>query len=206
MLLNYFPELTANQLEQFQALTELYKDWNKKVNLISRQDIGNLHERHFLHALALTRVIQFKAGTEIMDLGTGGGLPGIPLAIYFPEAFFTLVDSKTKKAKVTQQIVRSLGLSNVLVENCRAEEMKRKFDFIVCRGVARMDKLYLWTRSKFKKKHRNVLPNGLLAMKGGNPKNEIDLLPKYEYTEVYKIDSMFDLEYYHQKYILYVQS
>lgn len=206
MLLDYFPELTTVQQEQFKTLENLYLDWNSKVNLISRRDIDNLQERHFLHALALTKIIRFSPGTEVMDLGTGGGLPGIPLAIYFPKVFFVLVDSKSKKAKATKAIVKALDLPNVRVENCRAEEIKQKFDFVVCRGVARMDKLYLWTRKKFKTKHQNAIPNGLFAMKGGDPKTEIKLLPKREYTEVYKLDDMFDLEYYYQKYVLYIQA
>ncbi len=201
----YFPELSAAQLEQLAQLAELYKEWNGKINVISRKDIDNVIEHHILHSLAIAKAIQFEPGTDVLDLGTGGGLPGIPLAIYFEDVFFTCIDSRKKKAYVTQEIVKALQLTNCIALQQRAEEFKEKFDFVVCRAVAPIDKLKAWTEHLIKKDHANPLPNGILALKGGNPKSEIKLLPHYEFTEIYELSDYFDLEYYQEKYLMYLQ-
>lgn len=201
----YFPELSKLQLEQLAHLAELYKEWNTKINVISRKDIDNVIEHHILHSLAIAKAIQFEPGTDVLDLGTGGGLPGIPLAIYFEDVFFTCIDSRNKKAYVTEEIVKALQLRNCIALQQRAEEYKEKFDFVVCRAVAPIDKLKAWTQHLFKEEQVNPMPNGIFALKGGNPKNEIRLLPHYEFTEIYKLSDYFDLEYYQEKYLMYLQ-
>ncbi|MFK7951074.1 MAG: 16S rRNA (guanine(527)-N(7))-methyltransferase RsmG [Saprospiraceae bacterium] len=201
----YFPELSETQLSQLSQLAKLYTEWNAKINVISRKDIDNVVEHHILHSLAIAKAIQFDPGTDVLDLGTGGGLPGIPLAIYFDDVFFTCIDSRKKKAYVTQEIVKALQLKNCIALQQRAEEFKEKFDFVVCRAVAPIDKLKTWTEHLFKEDQANSLPNGILALKGGNPKNEIKLLPHYEFTEVYELSDYFDLEYYQEKYLMYLQ-
>ena len=201
----YFPELSDEQLNQLDKLAALYKEWNSKINVISRKDIDNVIEHHIMHSLAIAKVIQFEAGTDVLDLGTGGGLPGIPLAIYFDDVFFTCIDSRKKKAFVTQEIIKALQLTNCIAMQQRAEEFKEKFDFVVCRAVAPIDKLKSWTEHLIKQDHFNALPNGILALKGGNPKDEIKLLPHYEYTDVYQLSDYFEAEYYQEKYLMYLQ-
>lgn len=204
-LLQYFPDLSPMQQEQFAALGELYKEWNQKINVISRKDIDNVYAHHILHSLAITKMIHFVDGTEVLDLGTGGGLPGIPLAIFFPEAYFTLVDGRKKKAQVTTEIVQALGLQNAIAMQARGEELKRKFDFVVCRAVASIDKLKIWTQKSLKEEQYNTIPNGLIALKGGDVKKEIKLLPHYEFVETFNLKDYFDLPYYEEKHIIYVQ-
>lgn len=201
----YFPELSTFQLEQLAKLAELYKAWNAKINVISRKDIDNVVEHHILHSLAIAKVIQFEPGADVLDLGTGGGLPGIPLAIYFDDVFFTCIDSRKKKALVTQEVIKALQLTNCIGLQQRAEEFKEKFDFVVCRAVAPIDKLKLWTEHLIKVDHVHPVPNGILALKGGNPKKEIQLLPHFEFTEIYELSDYFDLEYYQEKYLMYLQ-
>lgn len=203
-ILKYFPQLTIQQREQFAKLDALYQDWNAKINVISRKDIDNLYLHHILHSLAIEQFITFKSGTSILDLGTGGGFPGIPLAIMFPDCQFTLIDSIRKKTVVAQAIAEDLGLINVKVVVGRAEELKEKFDFVVTRAVAKVDLLLPWTRKVLSQKHKNVYPNGLIALKG-NLKEELKLLKKHEYKEIVQVTKYFNEPYFEDKFILYVQ-
>lgn len=203
-ILSYFPSLTEHQQWQLAALDDLYREWNEKINVISRKDIDNLYLHHVLHSLAIARFIQFSPGTKIVDLGTGGGFPGIPLAILFPESNFTLVDSIGKKITVVDAIATALDLKNVKAVHGRVEEMKDKYDFVVTRAVARLDKLLLWARKVLSKKQSNLYPNGLIALKG-DLKEELAVLPKYEYREVVPISSYFQEPYFEEKFLLYVQ-
>ena len=206
-ILTHFPKLTDLQQAQFSQLGPLYKEWNQKINVISRKDIDNIYLHHVLHSLAISAVIRFRAGAEILDLGTGGGFPGIPLAILFPEVQFTLIDGTLKKIKVVKEVIAALALKNVTAEQMRAEELKkRKFDFVVTRAVAKMDQLHRWMQPLIKNKHVHPLPNGLLALKGGNNiKAEIKALPKGNYTELYKIQDFFKEYYFEEKYVVYLQ-
>ncbi len=203
----YFPNLTAEQRQQFAALDSLYRDWNAKVNLISRKDIDHLYEHHVLHSLAIARLIQFKPDAEILDVGTGGGFPGIPLAILMPEVKFHLIDGTLKKIKVVQDVIEQLGLQNAKAEQIRAEELKKmQYDFVVTRAVAELNQLRLWTSQRlFKTKESHTLPNGLIALKGGKIKAEIKAIPKGEYTETYLISDFFEEEYFKEKYVVYLQ-
>lgn len=205
-LTKYFPNLTPAQIDLFNQLKPLYEAWNQKINVISRKDIDNLEIRHILHSLSLAKVVAFNPGAQILDLGTGGGFPGIPLAIFYPDVQFKLIDGTRKKITVVQEITRALGLKNVHAEQVRAEELKKeRFDFVVCRAVASLDKLNEWSKRLIKQKQTHVLPNGLLTLKGGNIRPEIKSLPKGEYTEVYPISDYFDEEVFKEKYIIYVQ-
>lgn len=207
LIKKYFPNLSERQLEQFEALDGLYRDWNAKVNLISRKDIENLYERHILHSLAIAKFYKFKPGTEILDVGTGGGFPGIPLAIFFPEAKFHLIDGTLKKIRVVQDVIEKIGLENATAQQVRAEELKnRKFDFIVTRAVAAMPQLFLWSQQLFKEDHLHGVPNGLIALKGGNVEKEIKQLPKGEYTEVDAISKVFKEPFFEEKYVVYLQA
>lgn len=174
ILLKYFTDFTETQLQQFAALDELYKDWNSKINVISRKDIDGLYEKHVLHSLAIAATIEFTPGTQIIDIGTGGGFPGIPLAIFFPEVKFHLVDSIAKKLKVVEGVAAGIGLKNVTTQHTRAEEIKnRKFDFAVSRAVAPLKELWQWSRPLIKKGNRQELANGLICLKGGDLTVEI---------------------------------
>lgn len=203
----YFPNLTNEQRQQFAALDAIYRDWNAKVNLISRKDIDHLYEHHVLHSLAIARLIQFKPDAEILDVGTGGGFPGIPLAILMPEVKFHLIDGTLKKIKVVQDVIEQLGLKNAKAEQIRAEELKKmQYDFVVTRAVAELNQLRLWTSQRlFKTKESHTLPNGLIALKGGKIKAEIKAIPKGEYTETYPISDFFEEEYFKEKYLVYLQ-
>ncbi len=204
-ILKYFPNLTELQRSQFEQLMPLYKEWNEKINVISRKDIDELYNHHVLHSLALAKVMEFQPGTKILDLGTGGGFPGIPLAIMFPEVQFHLVDCIGKKIKVVQAVVDALGLKNVQASHARAEEIKGKYDFVVSRAVAELAKLLAWTQKHISTKHINPLPNGWLILKGGNIKAEIKALPRKEYTEQTSIQKIFKEDFFGEKFILYVQ-
>ena len=204
-ILKYFPQLTEQQQQQLARLGPLYREWNQKINVISRKDIDNLYAHHILHSLGIARLIHFAPGAEILDLGTGGGLPGIPLAIFFPKTRFTLIDGTRKKVLVVEEIVGALGLTNVSARHIRAEELKQKFDFVICRAVASLDKLVAWSFPLIKNKQQHALPNGLITLKGGDIQAELDALPRGSYTEVYPLSDFFDEEYYQEKYILYVQ-
>ncbi|MBO7417569.1 MAG: 16S rRNA (guanine(527)-N(7))-methyltransferase RsmG [Bacteroidaceae bacterium] len=169
----YFRELTEEQQRQFDALGDLYEDWNSKINVISRKDISNLYEHHILHSLGIAKVVKFKSGTRVMDLGTGGGFPGIPLAIFFPEVQFHLVDSIGKKIRVATEVAQSVGLKNVTLAHKRVEEEKEKFDFVVCRAVMPLEDLVRLVRKNVSKTQQNALPNGLICLKGGELEREL---------------------------------
>ncbi|MBM6864421.1 16S rRNA (guanine(527)-N(7))-methyltransferase RsmG [Bacteroides caecigallinarum] len=202
IILKYFPELTDTQKEQFMALYDLYTDWNSKINVISRKDITNLYEHHVLHSLGIAKVINFKQGTEIMDLGTGGGFPGIPLAIMFPDTQFHLVDSIGKKVKVATEIASAIGLKNVTTRHCRAEEEKRMFDFVVSRAVMPLTDLLKIIRKNIKKEQCNALPNGLICLKGGELQNEV--MPVKHQTLIYDLKDYFEEEFFETKKVVYV--
>ena len=198
----YFPELTEEQREQFAALYDLYTDWNSKINVISRKDITNLYEHHVLHSLAIAKAIQFRPETEVMDLGTGGGFPGIPLAIMFPDARFHLVDSIGKKVKVATEIDQSVGLKNVTTRHCRAEDEKKKFDFIVSRAVMPLADLIKIVRKNIRKEQKNSYPNGILCLKGGDLSRE--LAPFKHKAEVIDLNNYFNEEYFDTKKLVYI--
>jgi 16S rRNA (guanine527-N7)-methyltransferase len=206
-ILKYFPNLTEQQQNQFAALLPLYKEWNEKINVISRKDIDNLYTHHVLHSLAIAKVVNFKDGTHILDLGTGGGFPGIPLAILYPSVSFLLVDSTAKKIRVVQEIVEALGLKNVEAQQIRVEDIKKgvQFDFVVTRAVTVLDQLFRWSRRLIKNKHLNALPNGILALKGGNIREEVQALGKGQYVEITPITKFFKEEYFEEKVVAYVQ-
>lgn len=198
----YFPELTDIQKEQFMALYDLYTEWNSKINVISRKDITNLYEHHVLHSLGIAKVINFRPGTEIMDLGTGGGFPGIPLAIMFPDTHFHLVDSIGKKVKVATEIASAIGLKNVTTRHCRAEEEKQLFDFVVSRAVMPLTDLLKIIRKNIKKEQHNALPNGLICLKGGELQNEV--MPVKHQTVMYDLKDYFEEEFFETKKVVYV--
>ena len=202
IILKYFPNLSERQKEQMAALSALYSDWNSKINVISRKDIGNLYEHHVLHSLGIAKVISFRPGTEVMDIGTGGGFPGIPLAILFPEVKFHLVDSIGKKIKVATEVAQALGLDNVTTRQCRAEEEKRTFDFTVSRAVMPLGDLMRIIRKNIHTKQRNALPNGLICLKGGEVNNEI--APFRHKAMVTELKDFFSEEYFETKKVIYV--
>ena len=199
---NYFPDLTDTQKEQFAALWDLYTYWNSKINVISRKDIGNLYEHHILHSLGIAKVIHFRPGTEVMDLGTGGGFPGIPLAILFPEVSFHLVDSIGKKVKVATEVANAIELKNVTVRHCRAEEEKRMFDFVVSRAVMPLPDLIKIVRKNIKKEESNALPNGLICLKGGELQHEIQSVRHQ--VMVTNLKDFFKEECFETKKVIYV--
>ena len=202
LILKYFPSLTATQVEQFRQMDALYHDWNAKINVISRKDIDNLYEHHVLHSLGIAELIRFKPGTEIMDLGTGGGFPGIPLAVMFPECRFHLIDSIGKKIKVCMAVAEALGLQNVTFRHCRAEEEKATFDFVVSRAVMLLTELVRLVRKNISRTARNGLPNGLICLKGGEMDREI--MPLKHHTMVTPLKDFFKEEYFSTKKIVYV--
>lgn len=185
IILKYFPNLSEVQQQQFAALYDLYTDWNSKINVISRKDITNLYEHHVLHSLGIAKVMQFRPETTVMDLGTGGGFPGIPLAILFPETHFHLVDSIGKKVKVATEIANAIGLKNVTTRHCRAEEEKQLFDFVVSRAVMPLTDLLKIIRKNIKKEQHNALPNGLICLKGGELEREV--MPVKHQTLMYDL-------------------
>lgn len=201
-ILKYFPNLTERQIEQFRMLDELYHDWNSKINVISRKDIDNLYEHHVLHSLGIADYIRFKPGTEIMDLGTGGGFPGIPLAIMFPECKFHLIDSIGKKIKVCTAVAEALGLENVTTRHCRAEEEKRQFDFVVSRAVMPLMDLIKIIRKNIKKEQKNALPNGLICLKGGELDKET--MPMKNHVTISSLSDVFHEEFFETKKVVYV--
>lgn len=204
-ILQYFPELTTYQIEQFAKLEPLYKAWNAKINVISRRDIDELYIHHVLHSMSIKKLLHPTQGTRMLDLGTGGGFPGIPLAILFPDVEFLLIDGTRKKLKVVEAVCDALNLSNVVMKHLRAEECKYRADFVLTRGVASLDKLVLWSQSLFRAKERNALPNGLLAFKGGDIRKEIATLDKGAYVETYPLRTYYKEPYFEEKYVLYVQ-
>ena len=194
LILKYFPNLSEQQKTQFAALYDLYTDWNSKINVISRKDITNLYEHHVLHSLGIAKVINFTPDTQIMDLGTGGGFPGIPLAILFPEVQFHLVDSIGKKVKVATEIANAIGLKNVTFRHCRAEEEKRKFDFVVSRAVMPLGDLIKIIRKNIRQEQHNVLPNGLICLKGGELEQET--MPVKHKTMLYDLKDEFTEDFF----------
>ena len=199
----YFQKLSEKQSEQYKMLDALYHDWNAKINVISRKDIDNLYEHHVLHSLAIAQFIKFKEGTEFMDLGTGGGFPGIPLAIMFPNCHFHLVDSIGKKIKVCTEIAKDLGLSNVTFRHCRAEEEKGKFDYVVSRAVMPLADLIKIVRKNISPKQNNALPNGLICLKGGELEHET--MPVKHSTVLTSISDFFEEPFFETKKVVYVQ-
>ena len=197
----YFKDLTAIQNEQFSKLQELYKDWNLKINVVSRKDIDELYLRHVLHSLAIAKVVQFKPGSKVLDVGTGGGFPGIPLAILFPETQFHLVDSIGKKIKVVNEVTEGLGLTNVKTTNGRVEEVKDTYDFIVSRAVAHMETFVRWTRGRIAKKQNHDLKNGILYLKGGDLSEELKL---YTSATIYDLTDYFEEDFYETKKIVHL--
>lgn len=202
IILKYFPNLSEVQQQQFAALYDLYTDWNSKINVISRKDITNLYEHHVLHSLGIAKVMQFRPETTVMDLGTGGGFPGIPLAILFPETHFHLVDSIGKKVKVATEIANAIGLKNVTTRHCRAEEEKQLFDFVVSRAVMPLADLLKIIRKNIKKEQHNALPNGLICLKGGELEREV--IPVKHQTLMYDLKDYFEEEFFETKKVVYV--
>ena len=202
----YFPGLSERQQQQFSALDGLYRDWNARINVISRKDIDNLYIHHVLHSLAIAKVVQFRAGTQVLDLGTGGGFPGIPLAILFPQTQFHLIDGTAKKIRVCQKVISALELANCRAEQQRAEELKRpNYEFVVTRAVAKIDQLAAWSLRLISGKQRNALPNGVLALKGVGLREELALLPKGAYVEEYPLAKWFDEPFFEAKEVMYLQ-
>ncbi|RRD76637.1 16S rRNA (guanine(527)-N(7))-methyltransferase RsmG [Alloprevotella sp. OH1205_COT-284] len=201
-ILKYFPNLTSRQCEQFVALDELYRDWNSKINVISRKDIDNLYLHHVLHSLGIAKIIRFRPGTTIMDIGTGGGFPGIPLAILFPECHFHLIDSIGKKVKVAQAVAESIGLENVICSHKNVMEVKEKYDFVVSRAVMQMGDLVKLVRKNVHHEQRNSLPNGLICLKGGDIQAE--MRPFKRSSEVWTLSAYFQEEFFATKKVAYV--
>lgn len=203
IITKYFPDLTKEQVEKFSQLGKLYEEWNEKINVISRKDIEQLYERHILHSLGIAKVMAFKPGTTVLDVGTGGGFPGIPLAILFPETNFHLIDSIGKKITVVQNVAISLDLKNVKAEHTRAELVNDKYDFVVSRAVTRLAPFYEWIKNKFLKGGFNDLDNGILYLKGGDLEEEISELKKHQVI-VYDLKDYFSEEFFETKKVLHV--
>lgn len=203
ILIKYFPEITAEQQAQFAKLQGLYTLWNSQINVISRKDIDLLYERHVLHSLGIAKVMAFLPGENVLDVGTGGGFPGIPLAILFPETNFHLVDSIGKKIKVVTEVAAALGLKNVKATHARAEEIKEQFDFVVSRAVTQLKDFYPWVRGKFKKQSTNKLPNGILYLKGGDLTQEI--ADAGLAVQQYHLKDYFEEEFFETKQVIYVK-
>jgi len=202
IILKYFPKLTERQREQFAALRPLYEDWNSKINVISRKDMDNFYEHHVLHSLSIAKVQPFKTMAEILDVGTGGGFPGIPLAIMFPDANFYLIDSIGKKIKVVQDVIAQLGLANARAEQIRAEQVQGDYDFIVSRAVTDLPQFTLWVRGKVSDCHYHTLRNGILYLKGGDLTEE--LAPFRKKVRTWDINDFFDEEYFETKKVIYL--
>ena len=198
----YFPRLTDEQRRQYEALAALYRDWNAKINVISRKDIDNLYEHHVLHSLAIAKMVNFRPGTEILDFGTGGGFPGIPLAIMFPECKFKLIDGTGKKIRVAQEIATSIGLKNCEPVHLRGEEEEGKYDFVVSRAVMPLPDLIKIVKKNISKKQQNALPNGVICLKGGDVQAET--YPFRHIVEIEDINKWFEEEWFKEKNCIYV--
>ena len=202
----YFPDLTEQQLSQYEQLGTLYPEWNDKINVISRKDIDNLYLHHILHSLIIAKYMSFKENTKVLDLGTGGGFPAIPLAIFFPHVRFTAIDGTRKKIKVVQEVAGAIGLENLRPLHVRAEEHKEKYEFVVSRAVAKISKLKEWTHRLIDSNNqRHALPNGIIALKGGRIKDETAELSKKDFFETHPLSKFINEPYYEEKYILYLQ-
>ena len=207
-ILHHYFDLTSRQHQQFDALREIYSYWNARINVISRKDMENLYERHILHSLGITKVIQFRDNTSIMDVGTGGGFPGIPLAIMFPSCNFLLIDSIGKKITVVNAVAEKLGLTNVKAIQSRAENIKGKFDFVVSRAVTTLPDFFSWVKDKIKANGFNELPNGILYLKGGDVEKELTQLrndnPEIEITsKIFELRNFFKEEFFETKKVVY---
>ena len=201
-ILEYFPHLTDKQIEQLKALQALYEDWNQKINVISRKDISNLYSHHVLHSLAIAKAINFKDGTTIMDFGTGGGFPGIPLAIMFPNCKFKLIDGTGKKIMVANEVIKAIGLTNVVAEHIRGEEEKGKYNFIVSRAVMPLPDLIKIVKKNVSKEQNNALPNGVIVLKGGNTEGEIHEHKKL--AEITPLSNWFKDDWFKEKSLIYI--
>lgn len=204
LIQHYFPEISPKQASQFNALEALYRDWNEKINVISRKDIGTLYERHVLHSLSIAKLIKFERGTQVMDVGTGGGFPGIPLAILMPHVNFYLVDSIAKKIKVVNSITEKIGLQNVKSEQIRAEDVQGEYDFVVSRAVTRLKPFVDWVGTKIKKRQINHLQNGIFCLKGGDINEEVR---EVEWpTKIFPLSNFFREPFFETKKIVYLHS
>ena len=201
ILLKYFPDLTETQINQFKKLEELYQFWNAQINVISRKDIDEMYTKHVLHSLGIAKVQPFNPGSKILDIGTGGGFPGIPLAILFPETQFLLVDSIGKKIKVVNEVITALELTNVKAESMRAELVKEEFDFIVGRAVTKMEDFAKWTKGKIPKKQQHELKNGILYLKGGDLTEELQNFPN---ATLYDLTTYFEEEFFETKKVVHI--
>ena len=202
LITKYFPDLTERQQQQFEALDALYRDWNAKINVISRKDIDNLYEHHVLHSLAIAKVLRFRSGTQVLDFGTGGGFPGIPLAILFPEVEFKLIDGTGKKIRVAQEVSNAIGLTNCHPEHLRGEDEKGKFDFVVSRAVMPLPDLMKIIRKNIAKEQHNALPNGILCLKGGDVQAET--YPFRKVVQTTDISTFFAEPWFKEKHIIYL--
>lgn len=202
LIIKYFPRLTEKQQTQFEALDALYRDWNTKINVISRKDIDNLYEHHILHSLAIAKTINFRPGTSVLDFGTGGGFPGIPLSILFPEVTFKLIDGTGKKIRVAQEVSNAIGLENCHPEHLRGEDEKGHYDFIVSRAVMPLLDLVKIVRKNISKDQRNALPNGIICLKGGNL--EAETQPFKKLVQLTDINTFFEEEWFKDKYVIYL--
>lgn len=202
IILKYFPQLSEKQQKQFDALDALYRDWNAKINVISRKDIDQLYEHHVLHSLAIAKIINFRPGTRILDFGTGGGFPGVPLAILFPECQFKLIDGTGKKIRVAQEVCNAIGLKNCNPTHLRGEDEKGKYDFIVSRAVMSLPDLVKLMRKNISKPQQNALPNGVICLKGGNLQAELQ--PYHKIVETTEISQFFSEEWFKDKFIIYL--
>lgn len=198
----YFPQLSADQQHQVALLDELYRDWNAKINVISRKDIDNLYEHHVLHSMAIARMINFRPGTHILDFGTGGGFPGIPLAILFPECQFKLIDGTGKKIRVAQEVAQAIGLKNCEPQHLRGEDEKGRYDFVVSRAVMPLPDLAKIVRKNVAREQRNALPNGIVCLKGGDLQSELQ--PFRHIVDTAELSQWFSEEWFKQKYVIYL--
>jgi 16S rRNA (guanine527-N7)-methyltransferase len=202
LIFDYFPDLTPIQQEQFSKLYALYEEWNAQINVISRKDLDQFYERHVLHSLGIAEMIDFRKGTKILDVGTGGGFPGIPLAILYPDVEFVLVDSIGKKVKVVEAVAEALSLKNVRAYHERAEKIKEKFDFVVSRAVTHIDRFIPWVQNKFANEQKNAYPNGIFYLKGGDLTDEFSQVKRH--TEFFDLHKIYDRPFFETKKVVYI--